>query len=384
MACGSFTFRILAQDPAGRARAGEMLTRHGIVPTPAFMPVGTQGSVKAVGPDDLTAVGARIILANTYHLMLRPGHELVRELGGLHAFMGWPGPILTDSGGYQVFSLATLRRLDEEGVTFQSHLDGQKAFLGPEKAVAVQEALDADVMMCLDECTPYPADHDRTRWSLELTGRWAVRCLEARRPDHPAALFGIVQGGGHADLRRRAAEEIAALGFDGHALGGLALGEPMNLRLEMIEAAAGVLPREKPMYLMGLGTPEDLVEGIARGADLFDCVLPTRNGRNGQLFTRTGRLVIKNARYREDSRPVEDGCGCYTCRHFSRAYLRHLFLSGELLAYRLNTIHNLFYYQGLVAAARSAVLAGRFQDFYRDFYSLRESRDESQPDQPGD
>ncbi|MDY6851941.1 MAG: tRNA guanosine(34) transglycosylase Tgt, partial [Thermodesulfobacteriota bacterium] len=356
----SFKFKILARDTDTRARAGELTTGHGVIPTPAFMPVGTKGSVKAMGPDDLAGVGARIVLANTYHLMVRPGHEIVKKLGGLHAFMSWPGPILTDSGGFQVFSLASLRRLTEEGVTFRSHLDGAEIFLSPEKAVAVQEALGPDIMMCLDECTPYPADRVRTAESAALTLKWARRCLKAQNPDDSPALFGIVQGGMHKDLRRRSAEEIGGLDFPGVALGGLAVGEPRGLRLEMIEVAAEVLSPERPLYLMGLGAPEDLVEGIARGADLFDCVLPTRNARNGQFFTRTGRLSIKNARFREDSRPVAGDCGCYTCRNFSRAYLRHLFVSGELLAYRLNTVHNLYYYLSLVAEARAAAAKGCF------------------------
>ncbi len=371
----SFKFSTEAQDPDSRARAGILTTAHGLVQTPTFMPVGTRGSVKAVAPDDLADVGAQIILANTYHLMLRPGHEVVGRLGGLHDFMGWSGPILTDSGGYQVFSLAKLRRLDEEGVTFQSHIDGQKVFLSPEKAVNVQEILGVDIMMCLDECTTYPADREEALRAAQLTLRWAKRSLEARSSEDSPALFGIVQGGTHADLRRQAAEDIAVLDFDGLALGGLALGEPMAVRLEMIEAAAEVLPRERPLYLMGLGTPEDLVEGIARGADLFDCVLPTRNARNGQFFTRRGRLTIKNARFREDPRPVDEACKCYTCRRFSRAYLRHLFMSGELLAYRLNTIHNLYYYLSLAAEARAAVVKGGFKVFYERFYRDRDCED---------
>jgi queuine tRNA-ribosyltransferase len=335
------------------------------------MPVGTRGSVKAIGPDDLVNVGARIVLSNTYHLLLRPGPELVKQMGGLHRFMSWDRPILTDSGGYQVFSLAQMRKMDEEGVTFQSHIDGQKVFLSPEKAVSVQETLGVDIMMCLDECTPYPADWDQAARSAELTGRWANRSVAAQNPESSSTLFGIVQGGVYPDLRKRAAEEISSLGFKGLALGGLALGEPMAQRLEMIEAAAEVAPRDRPLYLMGLGTPEDLVEGIRRGADMFDCVLPTRNARNGQFFTRWGRLVIKNARYRDEAGPVDEECGCYTCRNFSRAYLRHLYVSGELLSYRLNTVHNLYYYLSLMDQARKAVLAGSFGDFYREFYNQR-------------
>jgi queuine tRNA-ribosyltransferase len=335
------------------------------------MPVGTRGTVKAMGPDDLMAVGAAIVLCNTYHLMLRPGHELIQRLGGLHRFMNWSGPILTDSGGYQVYSLAKTRALTEEGAVFQSHIDGSRQFLGPEKAVAVQEALGVDIMMCLDECTPYPADHESAARSMELTHRWARRCLEARNPERTQALFGIVQGGTHADLRRASAQAIGSMGFHGHAIGGLALGEPFETRLEMIETAAGQLPRDRPLYLMGVGTPEDLVEGVRRGADLFDCVLPTRNARNGQFFTRRGRVVIRNARYREDPDPIETGCGCFTCRRFSRAYLRHLFIADELLAYRLGTIHNLYYYLTLLAEARAAIEAGRYNDFAEGFYRER-------------
>jgi len=369
---GSFKFRIMARDRATGARAGEIITAHGVVPTPAFMPVGTRASVKAMGSDDLKRVGASIILANTYHLLARPGPDLIAKLGGLHAFMAWPGAVLTDSGGYQIFSLKDLRRLDEEGVTFRSPVDGSEIFLSPEKAVAVQEALAPDIMMCLDECTPYPADREQTARSAALTLRWAKRCLEAQNPEVSPALFGIVQGGMYPDLRRRSAEEIGALPFPGIAVGGLALGEPWSVRLEMIEAAVEVLSPYRPLYLMGLGAPEDLVESMARGGDLFDCVLPTRNARNGQFFTRSGRLVIKNAAYREDPRPVDEACGCYTCRTFSRAYLRHLYLSGELLAYRLNTIHNLYYYLSLMAEARTAVLENRFSDFVSRFYAERD------------
>ena len=368
----SFSYRVLAEDPDSRARAGEVTTAHGTFPTPAFMPVGTQASVKAVGPDDLAAVGARIILSNTYHLLLRPGPELVSRLGGLHDFMGWPGPILTDSGGYQVFSLAERRRLDERGVTFRSHIDGAEVFLSPEKAVDVQQTLGVDIMMCLDVCTPHGADRGEAERSAALTLDWARRSLEAWDRNGTTTLFGIIQGATFADLRRRCAEDIGGLDFPGLAIGGLALGETIEQRLEMIEAATEVLPPDRPRYQMGIGTPEDLVEGIRRGTDLFDCVLPTRNARNGQFFTRRGRLVIKNARFREDPRPVDEECGCYTCRNFSRAYLRHLLTAGELLAYRLNTIHNLYYYLSLVEEAGVAVRNGRFQEFYRNFYHTKD------------
>ncbi len=370
----SLTFTIKAHDPLTRARAGLLETKHGPVPTPYFMPVGTQGTVKAVGPDDLTRVGARMILANTYHLLIRPGPEVVRRLGGLHKFMGWDGPILTDSGGFQVFSLTSLRKVSQEGVTFRSHLDGSEIFLTPEKAVAVQETLGPDIMMALDECTPYPADRDQTAASAALTLSWAKRCLKAQNPEKSPAMFGIVQGGMYADLRREAVRALEELDFPGLALGGLAVGEEPAVRLEMIEAAVEIMNPGKPLYLMGLGTPEDLVEGIARGADLFDCVMPTRNARNGQLFTRSGRLVIKNAQYKDDERPIDENCGCYTCRRFSRGYLRHLFVSKELLAFRLNTIHNLNYYISLAAEAREALLEGKFKKFYNNFYSLREGK----------
>lgn len=367
----SLKFRILATDPGTRARAGILKTPHGEVPTPCFMPVGTQGTVKAVGPDDLKAVGAGMILANTYHLLIRPGPETVKSLGGLHGFMGWNGSILTDSGGYQVFSLASLRKIDHEGVVFRSHLDGSEVSLTPEKAVAVQETLGPDIMMAFDECTPYPASRRETAESAELTLNWARRCQSAQNPDYSPAMFGIIQGGMFPDLRQRSAEEIGSLEFPGLAIGGLAVGEEPEVRFDMIDAAAGVIPSEKPLYLMGLGTPIDLVEGMARGADMFDCVMPTRNARNGQLFTASGRLVIKNARYKDDPRPIEEECGCYTCRTFSRGYLRHLFAARELLAYRLNSIHNLYYYISLLAEARKALLTGKFKNFYKDFYASR-------------
>ncbi|MDR0881833.1 MAG: tRNA guanosine(34) transglycosylase Tgt [Candidatus Adiutrix sp.] len=368
----TFNFTIEARDSSSQARAGLITTAHGLIPTPIFMPVGTRGSVKAVAPDDLERVGAKIVLANTYHLMLRPGAELVRGLGGLHRFMGWPGPILTDSGGYQVFSLAKLRKMTEEGVAFQSSYDGSPAFLSPERSIEVQAALGVDIMMCLDECTDYPAARAEAEKSMALTHRWARRCREAwHRDEGGRALFGIAQGSFYPDLRRQSAAAIAELDLPGQAIGGLALGEPLAERLEAIEAAREALDKKKPLYLMGLGLPEDIIEGLRLGADMFDCVLPTRNGRNGQLFTRRGRLIIKNARYRDDHRPVDDQCGCYTCRTFSRAYLRHLFQNGEPLAMRLSALHNLSYYLGLVGGAREALLKGAFSEYYTDFYETR-------------
>ena len=374
----AFSFRIEAQDHASPARAGLITTARGEIPTPTFMPVGTRGTVKAVAPDDLLNLGAKIVLANTFHLMLRPGETLVARLGGLHRFMGWPGPILTDSGGYQVFSLARLRRLDEAGAAFRSPYDGAKVFLSPERAVEVQTALGVDIMMCLDECTGYPAGRAEAEKSAALTHRWAWRCREAwRRNETGPALFGIVQGGFFPELRRASAAEIAALDLPGQAVGGLALGEPPAERLAALEAAREALDGRKPLYLMGLGTPVDIMEGIRRGADLFDCVLPTRNARNGQLFTRLGRLVIKNARFREDGRPVDEVCACPTCRGFSRAYLRHLFQNGEPLALRLASVHNLTYYLDLVREAREALLKGFFSEYYKEFYeTLARGREE--------
>jgi queuine tRNA-ribosyltransferase len=333
-----------------------------------FMPVGTRACVKAVGPDDLAAMGARIVLANTYHLAMRPGEELIASLGGLHRFMGWPGPLITDSGGFQIFSLSNLASISEEGVMFRSSYDGAKVFLTPERAVDIQRTLGVDLMMCLDECTAWPATEAEAERSLRLTEAWARRCLAAWRG--PGALFGIVQGGFHPALRRRAAEAVASMGFAGQAVGGLALGEPMAERLEAVEAAAGGLDRSRPMYLMGLGTPLDLMEGIRRGADLFDCVMPTRNARNGQLFTRHGRVNILNARHKADPAPVDEQCRCPACRNFSRAYLRHLHLNREPLFLRLASVHNLTYYLDLVAGARKALMEGTFMCYYNGFMDL--------------
>jgi len=364
----SFSFRIEARDAAGPARAGLITTAHGEIPTPTFMPVGTRGTVKAVAPDDLRTVGAHIVLANTFHLMLRPGEELVARLGGLHRFMGWDGPLLTDSGGFQVFSLASLRRLSEEGVDFRSPYDGARAFLSPERAVEVQTALGVDIMMCLDECTGYPATRAEAEKSLGLTLRWARRCRAAwLSAGTGQALFGIVQGGFFPELRKLSARETAALDLPGQAVGGLALGEPPAERWAALDAAREDLDENKPLYLMGVGAPVDIIEGLRRGADLFDCVLPTRNARNGQIFTRLGRLSIRNARFREDERPLDEACACPTCRAFSRAYLRHLFMAGEPLAMRLASVHNLYYYLDLTAGAREALLKGTFSEYYKKF-----------------
>jgi queuine tRNA-ribosyltransferase len=363
---GGFGFELLRTD--GAARLGRMLTEHGAVDTPAFMPVATQGSVKSLGPSDLVAAGAQIVLANTYHLLLRPGHELVRELGGLHRFMGWDGPILTDSGGFQVFSLSKLRRIGEEGVEFRSHVDGSLRALSPESCIAVQHALGVDVLHPLDECLAQPATVEETERSLGLTLRWLDRAVAAHRAaGAPGALFGIVQGGAHEALRRRAVEAVGALDLPGHAIGGLAVGEPKPVMYDITELVAGLLPADRPRYLMGVGKPTDLVEAVARGVDLFDCVLPTRNARNGQAFTADGPLSIRNARFTRDPAPLDDNCPCEACRRFSRAYLRHLFGARELLAYRLLTLHNLTFYLGLMRDMREAVARGAFGRFRSRF-----------------
>jgi queuine tRNA-ribosyltransferase len=355
-------FSLLARD--GAARAGLLRTAHGLAQTPVFMPVGTAGSVKAVAPDDLAALGAEIILGNTYHLFLRPGDDLVARRGGLHRFAAWNKPILTDSGGYQAFSLSRLSRFSEEGVTFRSHLDGSRHLFTPEKVLDIQGNLGSDIMMVLDECLPFGASHARTAASVGLTTRWALRARAAYpRGAGPALLFAITQGGFFPDLRAASVEDLAAHDFDGFAIGGLSVGEPKALMLDMLSRTAPLLPEDKPRYLMGVGTPRDIVRGIGLGVDMFDCVLPTRNARNGALFTSRGRLNIKRREYAEDDGPLDPACSCYTCRTFSRAYLRHLFHSRELLSHRLNSLHNLAYFLGLVREARRAILEGRFEAF---------------------
>jgi queuine tRNA-ribosyltransferase len=334
------------------------------------MPVATYGTVKTMTPEEVAELGAAIILSNVYHLYLRPGVDLISALGGLHRFMNWPGPILTDSGGYQIFSLAPFRTLSEEGVLFRSHVNGDQHFLTPEKVVELQEALGVDIMMCLDECPPFPCPEKAARRAMDLTYRWAQRSRQAwRRPGQ--ALFAIVQGSMNPEWRREQAQALRELDFPGYALGGLSVGEDKDTTLAMVAATTAELPEDKPRYLMGIGTPEDLVEGVARGIDMFDCVLPTRNARNGMAFTDTGRVVIKNAAHARDPEPLSPDCGCYACRHYSRAYLRHLFVSREILAYRLLTLHNLYYYFDLMARMRQALAAGRFAEFRRDFYAKR-------------
>ncbi|WP_183355186.1 tRNA guanosine(34) transglycosylase Tgt [Geomonas silvestris] len=366
----ALTFELIAKDPGSQARLGSLTTTHGKIETPIFMPVGTQATVKAMTPEELVEVGSQIILANTYHLYLRPGHDLVARMGGLHRFMHWDRPILTDSGGFQVFSLGELRKISEEGVQFRSHIDGSKHFISPEVSVAIQEALGSDIAMCFDECPPYPAEYDYVKKSLELTTRWARRCKEAhRRPDQ--ALFGIVQGGMHPELRRESARQIIDIGFDGYALGGLSVGEEREIMYDMMQACSDILPENGPRYIMGIGAPEDLIEGVNAGFDMFDCVMPTRNARNGALFTSTGRINIKAAIYAEDEGAIDAACDCYVCRNYSRAYLRHLYRSQEILASRLNTWHNLHFYLNLMGEVRRAIAQGRFAQFRKEFYAKR-------------
>jgi queuine tRNA-ribosyltransferase len=358
-----FAFEITARS--GRARRGRLETPHGSVETPAFMPVGTAAAVKAVTHRDLEELGARILLANTYHLMLRPGEELVGSLGGLHGFTGWRGPFLTDSGGFQVFSLAGRRRLEEQGVTFQSHLDGSTHLLSPERSIEVQMRLGADLIMCFDECPPWPAPRAEVEAATERTTRWARRSRQAHRRDDQW-LFGIVQGGVHPELRERSAEQLIELDFPGYAVGGLSVGEPKPDMWRVLEGLDPVLPEARPRYLMGVGTPLDLIEGVARGIDMFDCVMPTRNARNGQLFTSEGRLAIRNRRFAADPRPPDPRCRCHTCRTASRAYLRHLSVAGEMTAATLMTIHNLAFYLDTLDSVREAIALGRFEDYRRE------------------
>lgn len=362
-------FSVTARDPSG-ARCGLVETRHGSFETPVFMPVGTQGTVKATSVAELEELGAEIILGNAYHLWVRPGADRIARLGGLHRFMGWKRPILTDSGGFQVMSLAELRDVDEEGVRFRSHLDGSPLHLSPEESVRIQRALGSDVMMVLDECPPLPSPRDVVERAVERTTRWAQRCVAERR-ESDGALFGIVQGGVELDLRQRSLEALTALPFDGFALGGLSVGEDQAATRRVVGACAPSLPEGRPRYLMGVGRPEDIVEAVWRGIDMFDCVLPTRNARNGSLLTRTGRLSIKRAENAEDARPVDETCSCPTCRHHSRAYLRHLWVSNEILASRLNTLHNLHHVLSLMRELRVAIRLGRLAAYREEFWALR-------------
>ncbi|MBF0491254.1 MAG: tRNA guanosine(34) transglycosylase Tgt [Deltaproteobacteria bacterium] len=376
----SFSFKLLKSSANTKARLGEIQTPRGLIPTPVFMPVGTYATVKAIRPDQLAnELKPPIILGNTYHLYLRPGHKLVQKLGGLHHFMQWPGPILTDSGGFQVFSLAKFRKLKKEGVEFQSHLDGSTHLLSPELAIEIQESLGSNIMMVLDECLGFPVTEEQAQKSLDLTVDWAARCLMARKSD--SALFAILQGGMYPHLRRQCFDRLQELSenashltphtsrpFDGYAIGGVSVGEPMELAYKIAESCTEYLPPDKPRYLMGVGMPEDIVECIDRGIDMFDCIIPTRNARNGMLFTPEGSLYISNAEHKEDPRPIDENCKCYTCQNFSRAYLRHLMMGKEILSSILNSIHNLHYYLNLLVEIRLAIAEERFPEFKKDFF----------------
>lgn len=364
----ALTFDVRKTCAHSGARRGTVHTPHGDIQTPIFMPVGTQATVKAMTPREMREIGTQIMLSNTYHLHLRPGEELIREAGGLHRFMAWPHPILTDSGGFQVFSLAGLRKIKEEGVAFQSHLDGSRHFISPEIAVKIQEALGADVMMAFDVCSPYPCDHDTAKQAMDRTHRWAARCKAAKRREDQA-LFGIVQGAFYADLRIESAKVLADMDFPGYGIGGLSVGEPKPIMYEMLEQLQPYMPVHKPRYLMGVGSPDCLVEGVARGVDMFDCVLATRVARNGTVFTDTGRLVIKNAQYARDFEPIDAQCDCYACQNFSRAYIRHLFKAQEITGARLASIHNLRYLLRLMERIRAAIDEDRFVEFHRGFMS---------------
>jgi len=348
------------------ARRGRLHFERGVVDTPAFMPVGTYGTVKAMTPAEVNETGAQILLGNTFHLMLRPGVEVIQAHGDLHDFMNWQGPILTDSGGFQVWSLAERRKISEQGVTFASPVNGSKVFMGPEESMAVQKALGSDIVMIFDECTPYPATEAVASQSMELSLRWAERSAKAHA-GNASALFGIVQGGVHQSLRSRSAQELIQIGFDGYAIGGLAVGEPEDERNEVLEYMTSVLPQDRPRYLMGVGRPEDLIAGVLRGVDMFDCVMPTRNARNGHIFTSRGVIKIRNARYERDIRPLDPECACPTCQQHSRAYLKHLDRCNEILGARLMTMHNLWFYQQLMQGMRSAIEVGRLQDFASEF-----------------
>jgi queuine tRNA-ribosyltransferase len=363
-------FEILNQD--GQARLGRLHLNHGIVETPIFMPVGTYGAVKSLSPQDLDDARAQIILGNTFHLWLRPGLDIINKFNGLHQFIGWDKPILTDSGGFQVFSLGKLRKIKEEGVYFQSPIDGAKLFLSPEQSMKIQSVLNSDIVMIFDECTPYPATHEVAQQSMELSLRWAKRSREAfDAHNNNNALFGIVQGGMYSDLRKRSLDELMQIGFDGIAIGGVSVGEPKAEMYHILDVVSSILPQDKPHYLMGVGTPEDLVYAVERGIDMFDCVMPTRNARNGWLFTRFGDVKIKNAKYKDEVAPLDASCVCYTCQNFSRAYLHHLFKIGEILGSKLNTIHNIHYYLTLMSEMREAIKNNKFSQFRDVFHTHR-------------
>lgn len=361
-------YELIKECKQSGARLGKIHTPHGEIETPIFMPVGTQATVKAMTPEELKEINSQIILSNTYHLYMRPGHELIDKAGGLHSFMNWDKPILTDSGGFQVFSLGDLRNITEEGVEFRSHLDGSKHFLSPEKAIEIENALGADIIMVFDECAPYPADREYVKNSLERTTRWAKRCKDAHQKEGTQALFGIIQGGMYKDLREQSAKEIIDLDFPGYAVGGLSVGEPKPLMYEVLDYTTPLMPKNKPRYLMGVGSPDCLIEGAIRGIDMFDCVLPTRIARNGTAMTSQGRVVIKNAKYFDDFSSLDPECSCYTCKNYSRAYLRHLFKANEILSARLLTYHNLYFLLKLMENVREAIKEDRLLDFRKEFF----------------
>ncbi len=361
-----FKYELIKKD--GNARLGKITTPHGVIDTPVFMPVGTQATVKSMTPDELKSIGAKIILSNTYHLYLRPGHELVKEMGGLHSFMNWDGSILTDSGGFQVFSLAKLRDIKEEGVTFHSHIDGSVHFISPEKAMEIENALGADIIMAFDECAPYPCDYDYAKKSMEMTVRWAKRCKDSHTNTEKQALFGIVQGNMYKDLRASCAEKLVEMDFPGYSIGGLSVGEPPELMYEMLDFTVPLLPENKPRYNMGVGSPDYLIESVYRGIDMCDCVLPTRIARNGTAMTSFGKLVVRNAEYAHDTRPIDPECDCYTCKNYTRAYIRHLVKAGEILGARLITLHNLYFLINLMSNIRESIKEDRFLQFREDFY----------------
>jgi queuine tRNA-ribosyltransferase len=360
---------IIKKDTRTRARLGRLSTPHGVIDTPVFMPVGTQATVKAMSPEELQEIGAKIILSNTYHLFLRPGHELIKKAGGLHKFMNWDGAILTDSGGFQVFSLGDLRKITEEGVEFRSHLDGSKQFLSPEIATQVQMALGSDIVMAFDECTPYPATHEYAEQSAKRTTRWLKRCKSTLTNIERQALFGIVQGGMFEDLRKQSAEEVTELDLPGYAIGGLSVGESKEIMYEVLDYTVPLLPEDRPRYLMGVGSPDALIEGVMRGVDMFDCVLPTRIARNGTALTRFGKLVIRNAEYADDFSPVDPTCDCYTCKNYSRAYLRHLLKADEIFGHRLMTIHNLRFLQIVMQEIRQAISEEKLPEYRQQFFT---------------
>ena len=363
-----FEFELLHVCKQTGARRGRLHTPHGVIETPIFMPVGTQASVKTMSPDELKDCGAQIILSNTYHLHVRPGEDLIQRAGGLHRFMNWDRPILTDSGGFQVFSLASLRKVEERGVEFRSHLDGSKMFIGPEESIAIQQALGSDIMMQFDECSPYPCDYDRAKGAMHRTLRWLDRCMKAKTSENQA-LFGIVQGAFYSDLRIECAKEMSKLDLPGFGIGGLSVGEPKEVMYDMLEKMMPYMPENKPRYLMGVGSPDCLIEGVLRGVDMFDCVLATRVARNGTVFTHDGRLVVRNAKYAEDFTPLDPDCDCYACRNFTRGYIRHLFKAGEILALRLNSIHNIYFLTHMMTEIREAIEADALLDWANAFYA---------------